>query len=164
MRQLSAIMLELGMNPKLSCLPEKVPFLRCIAAGINASYPACITYGIHNQTVGLFLNVARRQLSLSGKSYPIRPTPNISNGSDGSDAPYKTVRGNQPVHVHPSSVLFSISGGEKRLPQCVVFAELLVTSKQYMRCITCVEEAWLYEIAPNFFKTSDVTTKSSSGH
>lgn len=101
--------------------------------------------------IGLFLNVARRQLPPSRSKAELTAKGSSFNG-DSSEAPYKTIRGNQPVHVHPSSVLFSISGGEKRLPAYVVFAELLVTSKQYMRCITAIEEEWLLEIAPNFFK------------
>lgn len=57
-------------------------------------------------------------------------------------APYRTLRGNQPVHVHPTSVLFSLVQSRK-LPEFVVFAELLITSKQYMRHITAIDGSWV---------------------
>jgi HrpA-like RNA helicase len=70
---------------------------------------------------------------------------------DPNAAPYSTIRGNQPVHIHPSSVLFSNPSGRK-LPEYVVFAELLITTKHYMRNVTAVEGSWLMELAPNLFK------------
>jgi hypothetical protein len=69
-------------------------------------------------------------------------------------APYRTVRGHQPVHIHPSSVLFSMVSSRK-LPEFVVYAELLITSKQYMRNVSVVDGAWLQELFPANFKTVD---------
>jgi len=70
---------------------------------------------------------------------------------DGTAAPYRTVRGLQPVHVHPSSVLFNTAN--KKLPEFLVYAELLITSKQYMRNVSAVDGAWLTELYPTRFKS-----------
>jgi len=41
------------------------------------------------------------------------------------------------VYVHPSSVLF------RKKPPCVLFSELILTNKLYMRDVTAVEREWL---------------------
>lgn len=50
------------------------------------------------------------------------------------------------MSIHPSSVL---SG---RKPRCIVFDELLRTTRNYARNVTVVEPAWLPETAPIFFQ------------
>lgn len=70
--------------------------------------------------------------------------------TDSTAAPYRTLRGLQPVHVHPSSVLFNTAN--KKLPEYLVYAEMLITSKQYMRNVSVVEGAWLTELYPMRFK------------
>ena len=67
--------------------------------------------------------------------------------STDATAPYRTTKGGQPVHIHPSSVLFS--GSSRSLPQHVVFSELLITSKKYMRGVTVIEGGWLAQLAPH---------------
>ena len=47
--------------------------------------------------------------------------------------------------MHPSSVLFSRRVG------CVVFNELLFTTRLYMRDVTQIERDWLPELAPQYF-------------
>ncbi|KAK9725476.1 hypothetical protein RND81_05G146300 [Saponaria officinalis] len=59
---------------------------------------------------------------------------------------YKTVVENQPVFVHPGSTLFH------RQPQWVVYHELVMTTKEYMREVTVIDPKWLVEFAPRFFK------------
>ena len=65
--------------------------------------------------------------------------------------------------MHPTSCLFhllrkGLSGGgnndkfAKKLPTCVVYADLLVTNKQYMRNIVVIDQEWLEEAAPHVFK------------
>jgi ATP-dependent RNA helicase DHX8/PRP22 len=51
----------------------------------------------------------------------------------------------QAVAIHPSSVL----RGAK--PECIVFSELVRTTRQYARDALVVEPAWLPELAPAFF-------------
>ena len=117
---------------------------------------------------GLYLNVAKRSSSHDsmGNNHTTSSSSSHSNGAskhlvesrrlgkiflDPNAAPYSTIRGNQPVHIHPSSVLFFNPSGRK-LPEYVVFAELLITTKHYMRNVTAVEGSWLMELAPNLFK------------
>ncbi|RXG72925.1 putative ATP-dependent RNA helicase DHX35 [Armadillidium vulgare] len=52
---------------------------------------------------------------------------------------YKTVRGNESLYIHPSSVL-------------VLFGEVIHTNKTYMKDLTVIEESWLTEIAPHFYE------------
>jgi HrpA-like RNA helicase len=110
--------------------------------------PTCIS--------GLYLNVAKRVATQDamGNSKDGSKRPDNRMGKiflDPQAAPYSTMRGNQPVHIHPSSVLFSNPSGRK-LPEYVVFAELLITTKHYMRNVTAVDGSWLMELAPNLFK------------
>ena len=64
------------------------------------------------------------------------------------DGKFKTMTSNQPVYIHPASVLFG------RKPACVLFNELVFTSKRYMREISQVDLEWLAEVAPKYFQTS----------
>lgn len=62
---------------------------------------------------------------------------------------YRTMVEGQPVYIHPSSALFNKS------PEWVLYHELLLTTKEYMRNIMTIEPKWLVELAPAFFKKSD---------
>lgn len=126
--QLSSILEKVGIDHTVSSMPDKAPFLKCL-------------------TAGLCLNIARRNSSdeavtLTRKSF------RDSRQFIDAKAPYKTLRGNQPVFIHPTSVLFA----SKKLPECVVFAELLETSKRYMRSVTAVHMDWLPEVAPHVLR------------
>ena len=83
-------------------------------------------------------------------NYSTTARPETTPLPDDTAAPYRTLRGLQPVHVHPSSVLFNTAN--KKLPEYLVYAELLITSKQYMRNVSAVEGAWLTELYPTRFK------------
>jgi ATP-dependent RNA helicase DHX8/PRP22 len=67
---------------------------------------------------------------------------------------YKTLVEGQPVYIHPSSALF------QRNPDFVIYHELVLTTKEYMREVTAIEPKWLTELAPKFFKLSDPTKLS----
>ncbi|XP_016450532.2 putative pre-mRNA-splicing factor ATP-dependent RNA helicase DEAH5 [Nicotiana tabacum] len=67
---------------------------------------------------------------------------------------YRTLVENQPVYIHPSSALF------QRQPDWVIYHELVMTTKEYMREVTVVDPKWLVELAPRFFKVSDPTKLS----
>ncbi|KAK1325862.1 putative pre-mRNA-splicing factor ATP-dependent RNA helicase [Acorus calamus] len=67
---------------------------------------------------------------------------------------YRTLVENQPVYIHPSSALF------QRQPDWVIYNELVMTTKEYMREVTVVDPKWLVELAPRFFKVSDPTKMS----
>ena len=62
---------------------------------------------------------------------------------------YKTLLDNQQVFIHPSSSLFNKS------PDWVVYHELVLTSKEYMRDISSIDPRWLVDVAPRHFKFSD---------
>jgi HrpA-like RNA helicase len=42
---------------------------------------------------------------------------------------YKTLKDKEIVYVHPSSILFE----QRRRPKCVIFSEIVITTKKYMR-------------------------------
>ncbi|KAI7836400.1 hypothetical protein COHA_009732 [Chlorella ohadii] len=62
---------------------------------------------------------------------------------------YKTVVEGQPVFIHPSSAIF------QHQPQWVVYHELVLTTKEYMREVCEIDPKWLVEMAPRFFKPAD---------
>ncbi|KAJ1517154.1 DEAH-box ATP-dependent RNA helicase prp22 [Coelomomyces lativittatus] len=64
---------------------------------------------------------------------------------------YKTLVEGTPVYIHPSSSLFN------KNPEYVIYHELVLTTKEYMREVTAIEPTWLVEVAPNFFKIADPT-------
>lgn len=62
---------------------------------------------------------------------------------------YKTIVDNQTVYVHPSSALFN------RQPDWVIYHELVLTTREYMREVVAIDAKWLVEFAPAFFKFAD---------
>ena len=62
---------------------------------------------------------------------------------------YKTIQEGQPVYIHPSSSLFN------KNPEWVLYHELVLTTKEYMRNVLQVDAKWLVEMAPKFFKKAD---------
>lgn len=69
---------------------------------------------------------------------------------------YKTLVDGQPVFIHPSSALF------QKNPEWVIYHELVMTTKEYMRNVLVIEPKWLVEVAPRFFKQADPSKISSS--
>ncbi|PKC12638.1 ATP-dependent RNA helicase DHX8 [Rhizophagus irregularis] len=65
---------------------------------------------------------------------------------------YKTLVEGTPVYIHPSSALFN------KGPEWVIYHELVLTTKEYMREVTAIEPKWLTEAAPTFFKVADANT------
>ena len=66
---------------------------------------------------------------------------------DGST--YRVMCGGQVVRLHPSSVL----AAARPMPECIIFKELVKTTRLYARDATVVDPAWLPELAPRAFKT-----------
>jgi ATP-dependent RNA helicase DDX35 len=65
----------------------------------------------------------------------------------GTDGTLRTVGGETELWVHPSSVLFN------RRVEWVVFHEIVETAKKtFVRDLTVVENAWLVECAPQFYR------------
>lgn len=82
-------------------------------------------------TSGYFYNTA--QLQKSGDSY-------------------RTLKTNHTVYIHPSSSLFQAQPPVK----AVLYYELVMTSKSYMRQVMEIKPAWLLEVAPHYFKAADL--------
>ncbi|KAJ4713153.1 ATP-dependent RNA helicase [Melia azedarach] len=68
---------------------------------------------------------------------------------------YWTVKHPQRVHIHPSSGLAQV------LPRWVVYHELVMTTKEYMRQVTELKPEWLVEIAPHYYQLKDVEDPAS---
>jgi len=73
-------------------------------------------------TAGMFMQVAHKQ----------------------STGQYLTVKDNQLVSIHPSSVVIT-------KPQWVVFEEFALTTKNFIRTVTVTDVDWLAEVAPHYF-------------
>ena len=59
------------------------------------------------------------------------------------------VKDSQVVAIHPSCVL-------SHKPLFVLYHELVLTKKNYMRTVVDINPKWFYEIAPDYFKPESV--------
>ncbi|KAF5183215.1 Pre-mrna-splicing factor atp-dependent rna helicase deah1 [Thalictrum thalictroides] len=69
---------------------------------------------------------------------------------------YRTVKNPQTVHIHPTSGLAQFVLFLLLLPRWVVYHELVLTTKEYMRQVTELKPDWLVEIAPHYYQLKDV--------
>ncbi|KAG9064618.1 hypothetical protein KI688_002876 [Linnemannia hyalina] len=67
---------------------------------------------------------------------------------------YRTVKSQQTVMIHPSSSLYQVN------PKWVVYFELVLTSKEFMRVVMEIDSAWLTEVAPHYYKDKDLDDES----
>lgn len=77
--------------------------------------------------------------------------PNAARLQRGGDS-YRTVKNGQTVYLHPSSTLFEVN------PRWVIYFELVLTSKEYMRSNMPLQAEWLIEVAPHYYKKKDLET------
>ncbi|KAK4038789.1 P-loop containing nucleoside triphosphate hydrolase protein [Parachaetomium inaequale] len=82
---------------------------------------------------GFFRNAARRETAAEA-------------GLGGGG--YKKLVGGAPVYIHPSSALLG------KQAEWVVYHELVLTTREYMRWTTSIEPKWLVEAAPTFFRVA----------
>lgn len=68
------------------------------------------------------------------------------------DGCYQTLSTHQQVYIHPSSCLFPC----RPYPRLVLYTDLVYTSKCYMRNVSIIESEWLLEVAPNYFKRTQL--------
>lgn len=66
---------------------------------------------------------------------------------------YVNMRTGMPCHLHPTSALF----GMGYTPDYIVYHELVMTSKEYMQCVTAVDGYWLAELGPMFYTVKEST-------
>lgn len=81
--------------------------------------------------------------------------PNTAKMSRNGDS-YQVVKTRQSVHIHPSSVLFS------HKPKWLLYHELVLTSKEFMRNCMPLKPEWLVEVAPHFYKNKDLEEMGAS--
>jgi len=120
------------VRDQLAGLMERVE----VAMASNIGDPVSICKAI---TSGFFYHAAKLQKG-----------PTAGSGGSGSGGIYKTLKTNNTVQIHPSSSLF------QKLPRWVVYHELVLTTKEFMRQVTQIEPEWLIEIAPHFFKLKEI--------
>ena len=70
---------------------------------------------------------------------------------------YRTVKNSHTVMIHPSSYLFKLQ------PEWVIYHELVLTSKEFMRNVISLDPSWLLEIAPHLYKESDILDGPETG-
>ena len=101
-------------------------YLKQLGVKVNKSDDYDDPEGIIKSLItGFFANVAQRQ----------------------ADGTYKNIRSraNETLVIHPSSVLANIK------PNWVLYNEVVVTSKMYMREVSTIQVDWLLELAPHFY-------------
>ena len=64
---------------------------------------------------------------------------------------YVNCRNGMPCHLHPSSSLYGLG----YTPDYVIYHELVMTSKEYMQCVSAVEPHWLADAGPMFFSVKE---------
>ncbi|KAK4188054.1 P-loop containing nucleoside triphosphate hydrolase protein [Podospora australis] len=90
-----------------------------------------ITPVLRALTSAFFLNAAR-----------------LNRGGDG----YRTLKNNMTVHVHPSSVVRGIDPP----PRVIIYHELVVTSREFVRSVIPIESKWLTEFGGHYYEKNDV--------
>lgn len=75
--------------------------------------------------------------------------PNAARLQKGGDS-YRTVKNSMTTYLHPSSTLFEVN------PKWIIFYELVLTSREYMRGNLPIQAEWLAEAAPHYHKKQDL--------
>ncbi len=75
--------------------------------------------------------------------------PNTARLQKGGDS-YRTVKNSMTTYLHPSSTLFEVN------PKWIIFYELVLTSREYMRGNLPIQPEWLAEAAPHYHKKKDL--------
>ena len=73
---------------------------------------------------------------------------------------YVNLRTGMPCHLHPTSAL----SGLGYTPEYVCYHELVMTSKEYMQCVTAIDPAWLATASPILYslRTTEHGTNSNA--
>ncbi|CAE7906645.1 CUV [Symbiodinium sp. KB8] len=64
---------------------------------------------------------------------------------------YVNMLNGMPSNLHPSSALYGLG----YTPDYVVYHELIMTTREYMQCVTAVDAEWLAELGPMFFSIKE---------
>ena len=63
---------------------------------------------------------------------------------------YRPIKSNTDIHIHPNSALYEMS------PKWMIYHELIFTTREYMNQCIEIDKNWLLEIAPHYYKRSDI--------
>jgi len=64
---------------------------------------------------------------------------------------YVNLRTSVTIQLHPTSALYGLG----YLPDYVVYHELILTSKEYMSCVTSVDPHWLADLGAVFYSVKE---------
>ncbi|CDJ46354.1 pre-mRNA splicing factor RNA helicase, putative [Eimeria brunetti] len=109
---------------------------------------------VREQLQGLLERVELEEKSCEGADEPIRKA--ITSGFFTQAArlnrhgSFTTLKHPHTVEIHPHSSLFG------QYPRFVVYTELALTTKEYMRSVCEVKPEWLAEVAPHFYKQQEL--------
>lgn len=70
----------------------------------------------------------------------------------GRSGEYQTVKQHKTIYIHPGSVLAK----SETPPPWVVYYEVAMTSKEYMRQVAPIQPSWLIEVAPHYYQENEV--------
>ena len=73
---------------------------------------------------------------------------------------YVCLRTGIPCVLHPNSAIYSLG----YTPDYCVYHELIMTTKEYMSCVTAIDPLWLVELAPLFFSVKDGFDKNNNNN
>ncbi|XP_041124804.1 pre-mRNA-splicing factor ATP-dependent RNA helicase PRP16-like isoform X2 [Polyodon spathula] len=73
---------------------------------------------------------------------------------------YVNVRTGMPCHLHPTSSLF----GMGYTLDYIVYHELVMTTKEYMQCVSSVDGEWLAELGPMFYSVKQANKSRQENH
>jgi ATP-dependent RNA helicase DDX35 len=73
------------------------------------------------------------------------------------DGTYRTVRDGRVVQIHPTSVFYYMG----RSPDWLIFHQSVLTTDEYIRDLSRIDPRWLVAIAPDFYRTRDVSAAVS---
>lgn len=71
---------------------------------------------------------------------------------------YVNLRTGIPSVLHPTSAIYGLGFS----PDYVVYHELVMTSKEYMQCVTSVDPKWLAALGPMFFSVKEAYGEKSN--
>ncbi|TDH70455.1 hypothetical protein CCR75_000382 [Bremia lactucae] len=70
-----------------------------------------------------------------------------------ADGVYRTLRDQRPVQLHPTSVYYHMG----TLPDWIIFHQSVLTTDEFVRDVSKVDPRWLVELAPDFYRTKEVS-------
>ncbi|KAJ0629439.1 putative RNA helicase [Helianthus annuus] len=65
------------------------------------------------------------------------------------DGTYRVLANGQIAEIHPTSVL------RRSKPECIIFYNLVQTTRNYVRNVTRIDYLWLAELAPQCYALKD---------